>query len=164
MLAFCVRDEYLLQCKTFTRPGVFTQPDLCEGASTKHHLYLVTSCMCMALDDALGGRRTDSIPRQHFRFLRIRRGGAKLRMGDLVTDSFDAAQFDVTLQLLGVCVPKAEVADLSARLRRSGALFNMPRLRSVVECDSDDVRLVLLREDCGEGAHIESRVVCLLCS
>ena len=74
-------------------------------------------------------------------------------MGDLVSDSFDAAQFDVTLQLLGVCVPKADVADLSARLRRSGALFNMPRLRSVVECDSDDVRLVLLREDCGEGAH-----------
>ena len=74
-------------------------------------------------------------------------------MGDLVSDKFDAAQFDVTLQLLGVCVPKADVADLSARLRRSGALFNMPRLRSVVECDSEDVRLVLLREDCGEGAH-----------
>lgn len=104
--------------------------------------------------DALATRRRTS--QLHVSIFGALRRGAKLRMGDLVSDSFDAAQFDVTLQLLGVCVPKAEVADLSARLRRSGALFNMPRLRSVVECDSEDVRLVLLREDCGEGAHAES--------
>lgn len=70
-------------------------------------------------------------------------------------DDFDRSQFDVTLSLYGVRVPKQDVANLATRLRRCNALFDRPRLRSVVECDSDEVRLVLLREECGAGACCE---------
>jgi len=80
---------------------------------------------------------------------------SQLRSRLYMSDDFDRSQFDVTLSLYGVRVPKQDVANLATRLRRCNALFDRPRLRSVVECDSDEVRLVLLREECGAGACCE---------
>jgi hypothetical protein len=62
---------------------------------------------------------------------------------------FDVAQFESALSLQALCVPKTDVHELCAVLRRLGALFDMPRLRSVVAADAakPDERLVLLQED-----------------
>jgi hypothetical protein len=61
---------------------------------------------------------------------------------------FDLAQFESALSLQALCVPKADVHELCAVLRRLGALFDKPRLRSVVPADAakPDDRLVLLQE------------------
>ncbi len=68
---------------------------------------------------------------------------------------FDASQFDVTLSLQAVRVPKAEVSELSSALRARSALFDRPRLRAVLpdEASPDEARLVLLHEHAGEGTR-----------
>ena len=67
-----------------------------------------------------------------------------------LADLLDRASFTKALELQSVVVPKREVAALCAQLRRHGALFDMPRLRSVVEDEGDpESRLVLLHESAG---------------
>jgi len=75
--------------------------------------------------------------------------------GDVPAASlFDTSQFDNTLSLQALRVRKTEVHALCVILRRLGALFDMPRLCSVVaEGAGADERLVLLNEavtDAGE--------------
>jgi hypothetical protein len=61
--------------------------------------------------------------------------------------AFDAAQFESALSLQALRVSKTEVHELCTVLRRLGALFDKPRLRSVMTDDAaPDVRLVLLHE------------------
>jgi|APGre2960657444_1045066.scaffolds.fasta_scaffold00668_5 hypothetical protein len=76
--------------------------------------------------------------------------------------AFDLSQFDVCLALQGVSVPNAGVAELCAALRAREALFDRPRLRTVLpdETSPDELRLVLLREDAGEGVRREASDGC----
>ena len=68
---------------------------------------------------------------------------------------FDVSQFDSILSLQALRVRKADVHELCVVLRRLGALFDMPRLCSVVADEaSPEERLVLLNEavsDAGEA-------------
>jgi hypothetical protein len=80
---------------------------------------------------------------------------------------FDVSQFDSALSLQALRVRKAEVHELCVVLRRLGALFDMPRLCSVVADEaSPEERLVLLKDavtdagECGNAAaapHAHSR-------
>jgi hypothetical protein len=71
---------------------------------------------------------------------------------------FDAAQFDSALSLQALRVPKTEVHALCAVLRRLGALFDKPRLRSVVADDATpEERLVLLHEDVHAAGAAQAR-------
>ena len=68
---------------------------------------------------------------------------------------FDKSQFDSVLSLQALRVRKADVHELCVVLRRLGALFDMPRLCSVVADEAcPEERLVLLNEaakDAGEA-------------
>ena len=67
--------------------------------------------------------------------------------GDGAARPFDVSQFDSTVSLQALRVRKAEVHELCVVLRRLGALFDMPRLCSVVADEtSPEERLVLLNE------------------
>ena len=69
------------------------------------------------------------------------------------------------LQLQAVSVEKHAVAELTTRLRALGALFDMPRLRTVVSDDADaEARLVLLHEKAGVGAAAAPAASRCLCS
>ena len=67
--------------------------------------------------------------------------------GDGATRPFDVSQFDSVVKLQALRVRKEEVHQLCVVLRRLGALFDMPRLCSVVADESSpEERLVLLNE------------------
>ncbi len=78
---------------------------------------------------------------------------------------FDAAQFDSALSLQALRVPKTEVHALCAVLRRLGALFDKPRLRSVVTDDATpEERLVLLHEDVHAAGAAQARGAGRVCA
>lgn len=69
-----------------------------------------------------------------------------------MAEPFDPAQFQRTVPLQALRVPKQEVHSLSCLLRRLGALFDWPRLQAVRPApDAPDERLVLLHADAGAG-------------
>ena len=74
---------------------------------------------------------------------------------DAAAGAFDVSQFDSVLSLQALRVRKADVHELCVVLRRLGALFDLPRLCSVVADEaSPEERLVLLNEaakDAGEA-------------
>ena len=66
---------------------------------------------------------------------------------DAAVDLFDVSQFDSVVSLQALRVRKTEVHELCVVLRRLGALFDMPRLCSVVpDSKNSEERLVLLNE------------------
>lgn len=72
---------------------------------------------------------------------------AALTMEQGAGADFDVAQFESTLSLQALRVPKEQVHELCTVLRRLGALFDRPRLRAVVaDAAAPDDRLVLLAE------------------
>jgi hypothetical protein len=76
----------------------------------------------------------------------------------LLTDAQIRVRFDTVLTLRALSVPACDVSQLSAALRVRGALFDRPRLRSVVNDEArPEARLVLLSESAGEGETSSSR-------